>query len=176
MPRREILTERQRLNFNTPTTDGRTMVRYYTLSVDDLTLIDQRRSDHNRLGFAVQLCYLRFPGRVLKEGEQPPMAMLDFIADQLSLAPAAFVDYAQRDQTRREHLAEIQTSQSYRRFSRTLYRELAAWLLPIALTTEKGPALVATLLDELRVRHVICPPLPVVERRGASKGATAVVA
>jgi TnpA family transposase len=164
MPRREILTEQQRLDFSAPATDERMMVRYYTLSADDLALIDQRRGDHNRIGFAVLLCYLRFPGRVLQEGEQPPLAILDFVAGQLSLATTAFVDYAQRDQTRRAHLAEIQTCHGYRRFSRMLYRELSAWLLPIAFTTEKGPALVATLLDELRARHVICPPMPVVER------------
>jgi hypothetical protein len=140
------------------------MVRYYTLSADDLALIKQRRGDHNRLGFAILFCYLRFPGRVFQEGEQPPLAMLNFVAGQLSLDPALFADYGQRDQTRRAHLAEIQACQDYRPFSRTLYREFAAWLLPIAFTTEKGPALVATLLEELRAQRVICPPLPVLER------------
>ena len=92
------------------------------------------------------------------------MAMLNFVAGQLSLDPALYADYAQRDETGRGHLVEIQTCQGYRLFSHTLYREFAAWLLPLALTTEKGPALVATLLDELRAQRVICPPLPVVER------------
>src|ERR1035438_5022503 len=164
MPRRELLTEQQRLDFSAPATDERTMVRHYTLSADDLALIDQRRGDHNRLGFAMLLCYLRFPGRVLLEGEKPPIEMLKFVAGQISLNPALFVKYAQRDQTRRAHLAEIQACQGYRLFSRTLYRESADWLLPIAFTTEKGLALVATLLDELRARHVICPSMPVVER------------
>ena len=90
MPRRELLTEQQRLNFSAPATDERTMVRHYTLSSDDMALIDRRRGDHNRLGFAVLFCYLRFPGRVLQADEQPPMAMLDFVARQLSLDPATF--------------------------------------------------------------------------------------
>jgi hypothetical protein len=34
------------------------MVRHYTLSADDLALINRRRGDPNRLGFAVMLCYL----------------------------------------------------------------------------------------------------------------------
>ena len=164
MPRRELLTEQQRLNFSAPATDERTMVRHYTLSSDDMALIDRRRGDHNRLGFAVLFCYLRFPGRVLQADEQPPMAMLDFVARQLSLDPATFADYAERDQTRREHLAEIQAGQGYRQFNRTLYREFSSWLLPIAFTTEKGPALVATLMDELREQQVICPPMPAIER------------
>jgi hypothetical protein len=32
-----------------------------------LATVRQHRGDHNRLGFAVQLCYLRYPGRVLAE-------------------------------------------------------------------------------------------------------------
>lgn len=178
MPRRDLLTEQQRFVFSAPPTDERAMVRYYTLGADDMALIDRRRGDHNRLGFAMLLCYLRFPGRVLQENEQPPPALLRFVAEQLSLNPATFGGYAQRDPTRRAHLTEIQVCQNYRPFGRTLYREFATWLLPTAFNMEKGLALVAILLDELRAQHVICPPLPVVERlcsKGASTSATASV-
>ena len=58
MPRRELLTEPQRLAFTEPATAERGMVRHYTLSTEDLALIDRRRGDPNRLGFAVMLCYL----------------------------------------------------------------------------------------------------------------------
>ena len=64
MPHRELLTESQRLSFQAPASDEREMVRYYTLSPDDLALINRHRGDPNRLGFAVMLCYLRFPGRI----------------------------------------------------------------------------------------------------------------
>ena len=36
--------------------------------------------------------------------------MLAFIADQLRIDPDGFGDYAQRDETRREHLGELQAS------------------------------------------------------------------
>ena len=61
MPRRELLTEPQRLAFTEPATEERDMVRHYTLISEDLALIDRRRGNPNRLGFAVLLCYLRFP-------------------------------------------------------------------------------------------------------------------
>jgi hypothetical protein len=164
MPRRELLTEPQRLAFTEAATDERSMVRHYTLGEEDRALIDRRRSDSNRLGFAVLLCYLRFPGRVLQEGEQPPAAALAFIADQLDLDPESFGDYADRDQTRRAHLAEIQSTMGYRLFDRVTYREFASWLLPTALATERGVTLTSVVLEELRARRIIIPTLPVIER------------
>jgi hypothetical protein len=168
MPHRELLTESQRLGFHAPASDEREMVRHYTLSAEDLTLINRRRGDPNRLGFAVMLCYLRFPGRILQQGEQPPAALCAFVAEQLGLNAAPFGDYAERDQTRREHILEIQTALGLRPLTRAMYREVAAWLLPTALATDHGPTLVATVLEELRARRIVCPPLPAIERLGAS--------
>lgn len=173
MPHQELLTESQRLSFQVPASDEREMVRHYTLTPEDLILINRRRGDPNRLGFAVMLCYLRFPGRVLQPGEQPPAELCAFVAEQLGMDAAHFADYAGRDQTRREHVLEIQAALGLTSLTRPLYRELAAWLLPTALATDHGPTLVATLMEELRMRHIICPPLPVIERLAASVRARA---
>ena len=136
-------------------------------------MINRRRGDANRLGFALMLCYLRFPGRILQQGEQPPAALCAFIAEHLGLSAAHFGDYAERDQTRREHASEIQDAFGLRPFTLALYRELAAWLLPTALATDHGPTLVATVLEELRVRRIVCPPLSVIERLSVSVRARA---
>jgi uncharacterized protein DUF4158 len=149
------------------------MVRHYTLSSEDLALINRRRGDPNRLGFALMLCYLRFPGRILQQGEQPPAELCRFVAEQLSLDAAHFGDYAERDQTRREHVLEIQAALELRPLTRAMYRELAAWLLPMALATDHGLTLVASLLEELRARHIVCPPLPAIERLAGSVRARA---
>ena len=62
MPRRSVLTPAERSGLLAfPNTDDE-FVRYYTFSESDLAAIRQRRGKHNRLGFAVQLCYLRHPG------------------------------------------------------------------------------------------------------------------
>ena len=40
--------------------------------------------------------------------------------------------------------------------------------MPTALATDQGPTLVATLLEELRARRIVCPPLAAIERRAGS--------
>jgi hypothetical protein len=173
MPFQGLLTEPQRLAFNAPATDERGMVRHYTLIPEDLVLINRRRGDPNRLGFALMLCFLRFPGRILQQGEQPPAALCAFVAEQLGLDPSQFGDYGERDQTRRKHVLEIQTTLGLRPLTHSMYREIAAWLLPTALATDDGPTLVATVLEELRTRRIVCPPLPTIERLGGTVRARA---
>ena len=86
MPRRVTLTDRQReALFHLPVDQG-DLLRHYTLSDEDLGHIRQRRRAHNRFGFALQLCVLRYPGRVLTPGELIPAQVSDFIAAQLGLS------------------------------------------------------------------------------------------
>jgi Domain of unknown function (DUF4158) len=44
------------------------LIWLYTFSEQDLSVINQRRGDANRLGFAILMCSLRYPGRALTPG------------------------------------------------------------------------------------------------------------
>jgi TnpA family transposase len=99
MARRTLLTSEQRTRLFGIPTDSAGMAKHYVLSAEDLALIRTKRRSGNRLGFAVQLCLLRHPGHGLGIGEPPPEAMIAFIAHQLGDSPAAFAEYALRDQT-----------------------------------------------------------------------------
>jgi TnpA family transposase len=62
MPARTLLSPEQRTRlFSTPA-DPAEMVRHYTLGADDFALIRTKRRSVNRIGFAAQLCLLRYPG------------------------------------------------------------------------------------------------------------------
>src|ERR1700738_3062314 len=74
--RRQQLTEAQITALLDPPTDQRELVRHYTLSAADLAAIRRCRGDHNRLGHALMLCYLRYPGRPLKAAKRPPRPLL----------------------------------------------------------------------------------------------------
>ena len=45
--------------------DERNLIRYASLSGEDLDLILSKRGHRNQLGFAAQICLMRFPGRAL---------------------------------------------------------------------------------------------------------------
>ncbi len=158
MPTRELLAPTQRAQFTElpATLDDHTLARFYTLSDQDLQLIRRHRRASTQLGFAVQLGYARFPGRVLHVGEDAYPQILSILASQLGVDPVVFSDYRHgRDTTRREHVLELQRDFGFRSFSATIYRELAGWLLPIARSTDVGPVLVGALVDEMRASQWI---------------------
>lgn len=168
MPTREVLSESQRARLTEiPEMDARELARHHTLSEADLAAVAVRRGAANRLGFAVQLCLLRYPGRPLRTGEVVPRSVVEFVAFQVGADPYAFADYAGgagRDTTRREHVAEIARTFGFRPFDGAAYRELSRRLLPIAEGTDSGEALVGALLEEMRRRHIVAPALSTVER------------
>ncbi|TXL06508.1 hypothetical protein BMR08_15375 [Methylococcaceae bacterium CS2] len=41
---------------------GDALIQHYSFNETDLALISQHRGSENRLGFAMQLCYMRYPG------------------------------------------------------------------------------------------------------------------
>ena len=61
------------------------LISLSTFSEQDLSAIKQRRGDTNRLGFAVLLCALRYPGQALSAGERPPNSFLTMVAGQLGI-------------------------------------------------------------------------------------------
>src|SRR5260221_14097577 len=78
---------------------NRDIVHYYTLLPEDLALINEQHGLSNRLGFAVQLCVLRFPGRALNDLPAIPDTALAYIAEQVNVAPERFEGYGEWGKT-----------------------------------------------------------------------------
>ncbi|MCP4899413.1 MAG: Tn3 family transposase [bacterium] len=164
MPRRSLLTPTERAGLLAfPTTDDE-LIRYYTFSESDLSAIRQRRGNHNRLGFAVQLCYLRYPGFALPTDVDPPTPLLSIVGRQLNIEPDVWPHYAQRPETRREHLAELQAWLNLSPFSVSDYRRFVHQLADLARQTDRGIVLAEALVELLRQQRIILPALDVIER------------
>ena len=163
MPRRELFTLAERSALLAFPQDESALIRLATLTRADMAFVRQHRGNHNRLGIAIQMSYLRFPSRVLTPQERPYPPLLGVVAAQLGVRPAVWDHYASRDETRREHLQELLTRLQLRQFDATAYRSLAEHLLPLAMQTTQGIVLARALVDELRAQHVLLPTVAVIE-------------
>ncbi len=165
MPRRSILsaTERETLLALPNTKDE--LIRLYTFNDADLSRIRQHRGAANRLGFVVQLCYMRYPGIALTADAEPDAPLLCMVADQLKLSANIWNDYGQRAETRREHLLELQSAYNFQSFT-TLnhYRTAVHSLDDLAGQTDKGIVLARELAEGLRRKGVLLPAVGVMER------------
>lgn len=167
MPRRSTLSAAEREHLLALPETSEEFIRHYTFSEADLSFIHQHRGAANRLGFAVQLCYLRFPGVVLSLDQLPAPSLLAFVAAQLKLSAPEWAVYGRREQTRREHLLELQAAFGFQTFALHHYRAAVPWLAEVALQTDKGVVLVQALLGHLRHQRILLPTVAVLERLSA---------
>lgn len=135
--------------------------------------IELRRRNQNRLGFAIQLCLMRYPGGVLGAEEMPPRAMPKCVADQTGAAPEAFSLYARREETRRDHTARLMMYLDTR--SATLQDRRAALLSAIqaATTSDGGSAIVSSIVAAFRESCALLPAIDTIERIGLAGRAIA---
>lgn len=166
MVTRTLLSSEQRTRLFSIPTDLPEMARHYTLSLDDLGSINTKRRAANRLGCAVLLCLLRYPGFGLGPAVQPPEAMIAFIAHQLGIPATAFADYAEGDQTRRGHVIELQKYLELRSFGLGDWRSSLRIGRNVAWATDPGEPIIMAILTHLRTSGVVLPPPMVLERIG----------
>ena len=164
MARRTVLTSRQRSAlFALPQREA-ALLRHYTLSDEDLQNIGARRRPRNKLGFALQLCVLRYPGRLLAPGEFVPPAVVDFIGRQLDLDGDELADYAVRSETRHEHLAELRRLYGFRSFAGGAAHELGDRLREEAPRAQSNEDLVRRFVEACRHTRTILPATTTIER------------
>ncbi len=110
------------------------------------------------------MCYLRHPGFALPTDAEPPAPLLAIVGRQLRVEPDIWPQYAQRPETRREHLAELQAWLSLSPFAIADYRRFVHQLAELAQQTDRGIVLAEALIEMLRQQRIIMPTLDVIER------------
>ena len=164
MPRRHVLTDRQRSALFDLPTDEAALLRHYTLADDDIEHVQARRRSQNRLGFALQLCAFRYPGRLLRAGEVIPSAVLEFVGAQIGVQPHDLEGYAVRKETRREHLQGLRAIYGYRMFVGKRATELRVWLDQEAEAAQSSEELARRFVEECRRTQTILPGVSRIER------------
>ena len=168
MPRRVVLTARQRAAlFDLPDSEADVIV-HCTLSDADMTVVNRRQGAANRLGFALQLCAFRYPGRLIQPGEVIPAPMLSFVAAQVGVEDREAMEvantYAVTGTTHYRHSSDLQRLYGYRPCSGQALAEMKAWLPEAAGAAPANADLAASCVAEMRRRKVIVPGPTTVER------------
>ena len=145
------------------------LARYFHLDDSDRAIIDVRRGDHNRLGFAVQLCTARFLGTFLEDLSDTPKGVIAFVGRQLDISNlAAFADYY-HGVTRKAHTVEIRRRYGFRDFSDESARfRLNRWLYALCWTGTDRPGMLFDRAVAWLITHkVLLPGATVLERQVA---------
>ncbi|MEO3358588.1 Tn3 family transposase [Acinetobacter haemolyticus] len=163
MPRHSILSSTELGSLFEIPDDRAFMLQHYTLSDSDKSIVHQHRGASNKLGFAIQLCYMRYPGVILGINDEPFKPLLFMMAAQLSISVDCWNDYGQREQTRREHIAELKKVFGFKLFTLSDYRQSVNMMVDLSLQTDKGLILATTLVENLRQKSVLLPAINAID-------------
>jgi len=141
--------------------------RYFHLDSADRDLVELRRGEHNRLGFAVQLSTVRFLGTFLPDPAEVPWAVAAHLAAQLAVAdPGVLKQYAVRDGTNRLHAGQIQQAYGYRDFADpTVQRDLVDWMRARTQLASERPGVLFDLATARLLEAKVLLPGPTVLAR-----------
>jgi hypothetical protein len=139
------------------------LIAFFTLTKADQRQLPRSSAPHNRLGFALQLCTLRFMGFVPEELTRIPPAVVESVAKQSGVVPL-LVNYGVRTQTRTDHFNVVQHSLGYRKAEQAELTELSAWLLERTLEHDKPSLLFELACQKLRAEKVVRPAVWRLER------------
>ncbi|MEX3624924.1 Tn3 family transposase [Viridibacillus arvi] len=161
---RELLTPEQRQALMQIPEDEWVLGTYYTFSKRDLEIINKRRREENRLGFAVQLAVLRYPGWPYTHIKSIPDSVIHYITKQIGASPSSLSLYPQRENTLWDHLKEIRSEYDFVTFTLKEYRMTFKYLHQLALENGDAIHLLHECIDFLRKNKIILPAFTTLER------------
>jgi hypothetical protein len=133
------------------------LVDHFTLSDRDRVQVRRQRGGVNRLGFALQLCTLRYLGFVPDPLRPVPPALIAHLAQQLGTPPESFADYGERPHTRTDHLQEVLGYLGFRKARPGDLGDLKAWLVERALEHDRPTLLLQLACEKLRTDQIVRP-------------------
>lgn len=168
MGRRDLLSADERAKLFGIPAERDALARCYRFGPGDLDLIERRREDHNRLGFAVQLAVMRHSGMTLGQILARPgtdMApLVEFVAEQLEVPASSFDGYAVREQTMTDHAGAVAAALGLRSATRADLVLMIDAAATAAWATDKGLHIAKAIIDVLRNAAIALPSRSTIER------------
>src|SRR5262249_20988999 len=160
------LTEAERVRLNRfpseiPEAD---LITFFTLAPADHQMIDQCAGAAYRLGFALQLCALRYLGFSPDELTKAPAPVTAYLSHPLGVGVDQLAGYGQRAQTRTDHRQQVQSYLGFRKATDKDWAEMEPWLLERAMEHDRPMLLLELLCERLQTMRIVRPGVTVIER------------
>ena len=143
------------------------LAKYFFLDDQERSEIAAHRGVHNRLGYAAQLCTVRFLGTFLPDPTDLPRVVVRHLACQLGISdPSCLAGYAERPATYTGHAAEIRERHGYRDFnSQPEHWRLVRWLYTRSWLSAERPIVLFDLATaRLIERRILLPGVTTLAR------------
>ncbi len=143
---------------------------HFHLSEADQALIKEQRGNGQRLGFACQLCLIKFMGYLPNDWlTTVPAPLLERLSDQLDTNPNDLQHYSVRrntrsGETRSDHLQHTLKYLHFTRWTPMDAAQLESWLLERALEHDKPTLLLDLACEKLIQSRILRPAIGSLER------------
>lgn len=136
---------------------------YFLLSDDDHREVNRQREPFNRLGYALQLCTLRYLGFVPTDFRATPQNAVSSVAEQLGIAPSFLAQYNNR-RTQSDHRRSVRAYLRFRQATPLDVYALQTWLLARALEHDQPTVLLQLACEKLSRERIVRPGVTRLER------------
>lgn len=142
------------------------LARFFYMSDEDHALINRRRGNHNKLGFALQLVTVRYLGLFLEDPLAVPDSVLNIMAKQLVITNLEGIHIYSTGEQRWEHALEIRTKYGYQDINDgSVGFRLVRWLFGLCWTGTERPSVLFDRSKSWLFSHkILLPGISVLER------------
>lgn len=160
--------ERERLSRFPEQIEEEDLIAFFTLSPADIKEIQKQRGEQNKLGYAIQLCALRYMGFSPDEVTDSPPDIIKYMAKQLRLNPESLSGYGRRAPTRTSHFQRARQYLDFQKAGADYLQSLSKWIVDRALEHENPLLLLNLSFDKLIKDKIVRPGITRLERMVAT--------
>ncbi len=136
------------------------LLEHFTLSLKELDVVGDSKTDHNLLGFAVLLKYFQYEGRFPSQKQDVPSIVIVHLAQQLGVVPEKIIPYDWDGRTIKAHRAAIRTFLDVHEATLSDEETMIQWLCQQVLAEQRQEdALIASVYAHWK-KGRIEPPTP----------------